>query len=54
MLTPSLKVKGKFLTRIREDGESLVVTGRRSLYVHPQTRAETPVDRGGGHLHERP
>ncbi len=25
--TPSLKVKGKFLTRIREDGESLVVTG---------------------------
>ena len=25
--TPSLKVKGKFLTRLREDGETLVVTG---------------------------
>lgn len=25
--TPSLKVKGKFLTRLKEDGDSLVVTG---------------------------
>jgi hypothetical protein len=25
--TPSLKVKGKFLTRLREDGDTLVLTG---------------------------